>query len=116
MVDHAILRAGRLVRHVVISLPDEHARTAIFTLHLHESLTDGDHHDFTAATGGLSGAEIQKIVSNARRSARRRRGPITRGNVILHLPFLACMEKVLRERFERVKAIQEETRAAVVRL
>ncbi|ASP68625.1 AAA family ATPase [Sinorhizobium meliloti] len=89
MVDAAILRAGRLDRHVVISLPDQHAREAIFRMHLHESLTDGDHHDFAAATAGLSGAEIQKIVRNARRSARRRREPITRGDVILHLPFMA---------------------------
>jgi len=89
MVDAAILRAGRLDRHVVIALPDQHARQAIFRMHLHDSLTDGDHHDFAAATAGLSGAEIQKIVRNARRSARRRRGPITRGDVILHLPFMA---------------------------
>jgi len=53
------------------------------------NLTADDHRDFAAATAGLSGAEIEKIVRNARRSARRRRGPITRGDVILHLPFMA---------------------------
>lgn len=89
MVDAAILRAGRLDRHVVISLPDQRAREAIFRMHLHETLTDDDHHDFAAATAGLSGAEIQKIARNARRSARRRREPITRDDVILHLPFMA---------------------------
>lgn len=89
MVDAAILRAGRLDRHVVVSLPDEHAREAIFRMHLHDSLTAVDHRDFAASTSGLSGAEIEKIVRNARRSARRRRGPITKGDVILHLPFMA---------------------------
>ncbi len=89
MVDAAILRAGRLDRHVMISLPDQHAREAIFRMHLHDSLTVDDHRDFAAATAGVSGAEIEKIVRNARRSARRRRGPITKGDVILHLPFMA---------------------------
>lgn len=89
MVDAAILRAGRLDRHVLISLPDEHAREAIFRMHLHDSLTDVDHRDFAVATSGLSGAEIEKITRNARRSARRRRGQITRSDVILHLPLMA---------------------------
>ncbi|WP_050577404.1 AAA family ATPase [Sinorhizobium arboris] len=94
MVDAAILRAGRLDRHVVISLPDEHAREAIFRMHLHDCLTADDHRDFAAATSGLSGAEIEKITRNARRSARRRRGPITRGDVILHLPFMADIPRI----------------------
>ncbi|CAN7291821.1 AAA family ATPase [Pararhizobium sp. LjRoot235] len=89
MVDAAVLRAGRLDRHVVISPPDQHAREAIFRMHLHDSLGVEDYRDFAAATSGLSGAEIEKITRNARRSARRRRGPITRGDVILHLPFMA---------------------------
>lgn len=88
-VDTAILRAGRLDRHVVISLPDQRAREAIFRMHLLESLGVEDYRDFAAATAGLSGAEIQKIVRDARRLARRRRGPITRADVILHLPFMA---------------------------
>ncbi|NTE55795.1 AAA family ATPase [Agrobacterium tumefaciens] len=89
MVDAAILRAGRLDRHVEISLPDHHAREAIFRMHLHESLGAEDYRHFAAATAGLSGAEIQKIVRDARRLARRRRGPITRTDVILHLPLMA---------------------------
>ncbi|MBY5477110.1 AAA family ATPase [Rhizobium leguminosarum] len=89
MVDAAILRAGRLDRHVEISLPDQHAREAIFRMHLHEGLGAEDHRGFAAATEGLSGAEIQKIVRDARRLARRRREPITSADVMLHLPFMA---------------------------
>lgn len=55
MVDAAILRAGRLDRHVVISLSDQRAREAIFRMHLHESLTHGDHHDFAAARADHEG-------------------------------------------------------------
>jgi SpoVK/Ycf46/Vps4 family AAA+-type ATPase len=89
MVDAAILRAGRLDRHVEISFPDQHAREAIFRMHLHEGLGAEDYRDFAAATEGLSGAEIQKIVRDARRLARRRREPIARADVMLHLPFMA---------------------------
>lgn len=89
MVDAAILRAGRLDRHVMISLPDEHTREAIFKMHLNDSLSSDDHREFAEATKGLSGAEIEKIVRSARRSARRRRGPITKGDVVLHLPLMA---------------------------
>ncbi|PDT51199.1 hypothetical protein ATY30_27185 [Sinorhizobium americanum] len=34
-------------------------------------------------------AEIEKIIRNARRTARRRRGAITRADLILHLPLMA---------------------------
>ncbi|NTE82170.1 AAA family ATPase [Agrobacterium tumefaciens] len=97
IVDAAILRAGRLDRHVEISLPDQHAREAIFKMHLHDGLGVDDYHEFAAATAGLSGADIQRIVRNARRSARRRREPITRTDVLLHLPFMADIPpRVLR--------------------
>ncbi|WP_234716830.1 AAA family ATPase [Ensifer adhaerens] len=89
MVDATILRAGRLDRHVMISLPDEHTREAIFKMHLNDCLSSDNHREFAEATKGLSGAEIEKIVRSARRSARRRRGPITKGDVVLHLPLMA---------------------------
>lgn len=86
MVDAAILRAGRLDRHVEISLPDMGTREAIFRMHLHGCLSEDDHRAFAAATEGLSGAEIEKVVRNARRTARRRRSSTTREDVIKHLP------------------------------
>lgn len=89
MVDAAILRAGRLDRHVEISLPDQSAREAIFRMHLHDSLGAEDYRDFAAATSGLSGAEIERITRSARRSARRQRKAITKADVILHLPLMA---------------------------
>jgi len=62
MVDAAILRAGRLDRHVMISLPDSRAREAIFRMHLLGGLSEDDHRAFAEATEGLSGAEIERIV------------------------------------------------------
>lgn len=88
MVDSAILRAGRLDRHVVISLPDMGTREAIFRMHLHGCLSEEDHRLFAVATDGLSGAEIEKVVRNARRTARRRRSSVTREDLITHLPLM----------------------------
>lgn len=94
MVDAAILRAGRLDRHVMISLPNGRAREAIFRMHLHGGLSEDDHRAFAEATEGLSGAEIEKIVRNARRTARRRREPITRSDLIVHLPFMGTSHRM----------------------
>lgn len=97
MVDTAILRAGRLDRHVEISLPDMGTREAIFRMHLHGCLSEDDHRAFAAATEGLSGAEIEKVVRNARRTARRRRSSTTREDVIKHLPLMLDIPaKILR--------------------
>lgn len=97
MVDPAILRAGRLDRHVEISLPDMGTREAIFRMHLHGCLSEEDHRAFAAATEGLSGAEIEKVVRNARRTARRRHATITSQDLIMHLPpMLDIPEAILR--------------------
>ncbi|WP_457584098.1 AAA family ATPase [Ensifer canadensis] len=109
MVDAAILRTGRLDRHVMISLPDER-REAIFRMHLHGRLSAEDHRAFAEATEGLSGAEIEKIVRNARRTARRRRASVTREDLILHLPLMLDIPA----RILRANAIHEVGPAVVV--
>jgi ATP-dependent Zn protease len=85
-VDTAIIRSGRLDRHVRIPLPDLQARAAIFRLHLHASLTEEDYLTFAELTEGASGADIQRAVRNARRRARTLRRPITSADVRIHLP------------------------------
>lgn len=109
MVDAAILRAGRLDRHVEISLPDELARESIFRMHLQDSLSGDDHREFAKATAGLSGADIEKVARNARRTARRRRGPITKADLILHLPLMVDIPP----RILRANAVHEIGHAVV---
>jgi len=109
MVDPAIIRSGRLDRHVKIPLPDFHARAAIFRLHLHESLAEEDYRTFAELTEGASGADIQRTVRNARRRARRLRRPITFADVRIHLPISV---KIPPEAL-RVNAVHEIGHAVV---
>lgn len=109
MVDAAILRAGRLDRHVEISLPDELARESIFRMHLQDSLSGDDHKEFAKATAGLSGADIEKVARNARRTARRRREPITKADLVLHLPIMVDIPP----RILRANAVHEIGHAVV---
>jgi len=74
-IDPAILRPGRLAAHIEIGLPEEESRHAI----LQAKLTDVPHDlsgDQLATlanhTGGLSGADIEELVIDAKRRAARR--------------------------------------------
>jgi len=74
-IDPAILRPGRLATHVEIGLPGEESRHAIF-----QSKLRGVPHDLTgdqlaqlaSHTAGLSGADIEELVTNAKRNAAQR--------------------------------------------
>jgi SpoVK/Ycf46/Vps4 family AAA+-type ATPase len=74
-VDPAILRPGRLATHVEIGLPGEESRHAIF-----QSKLSGVPHDLTGShlarlasqTVGYTGADIEKMVTDAKRGAARR--------------------------------------------
>ncbi|WP_251344509.1 ATP-binding protein [Haloplanus halophilus] len=74
-IDPAILRPGRLASHIEIGLPEEESRHAI----LQAKLTDVPH-DLTGDqlatlakhTAGCSGADIEELVTDAKRRAARR--------------------------------------------
>lgn len=108
-IDAAITRPGRLDRHVRIPLPDREARAVIFRMHLRGELTHDDHRAFAEATDGMTGAGIQQIVRNARRSARRGRHPVTAADVILQVPPLV----VVPTEVVRVNAVHEIGHAVV---
>ena len=108
-IDDAILRAGRLDRHVRIPLPDLRARTAIFRMHLHGEFDDVGFHTFAELSDGVTGADIQKIARDARRSARRDRRRIKMADVLLQLPIPALIPAETL----RVNAIHEIGHAVV---
>jgi transitional endoplasmic reticulum ATPase len=74
-IDPAVLRPGRLATHVEIGLPEEESRHAIF-----QSKLRGVPHDLTgdqlaqlaSNTAGFSGADIEELVTDAKRRAARR--------------------------------------------
>ncbi|KAM4029178.1 vacuolar protein sorting-associated protein 4B [Anomaloglossus baeobatrachus] len=66
VLDSAIRR--RFEKRIYIPLPEAHARTDMFKLHLGttpHSLTDGDFRDLGKRTNGYSGADISIIVRDA---------------------------------------------------
>lgn len=69
-IDAAILRPGRLGRHLRIEHPDSDARIGILRHHLRGDLLDADLSDVASRLEGWTGAMIEQIVRDARRSAR----------------------------------------------
>jgi ATP-dependent Zn protease len=74
-IDPAILRPGRLASHIEIGLPGEESRQAIFEAKLRDVPHDlsGDELALLARhSAGISGAEIEEVINNAKRHAARR--------------------------------------------
>jgi ATP-dependent Zn protease len=106
-IDPAILRAGRLDRMVEIPLPDLDARTAILRYHLGPDATRCDGKDeangkddipsgrdgdgstlarIAARLPGATGADIERLVRDARRLARRARRPLRPDDLLSLVP------------------------------
>lgn len=71
MIDEALLRPGRLEVHMEISLPDEHGRLQILTIHTAKMRTNGVMErdvrldELASLTKNFSGAEIGGLVKSA---------------------------------------------------
>ncbi len=72
-IDGAILRSGRLDRHIRIELPNAEAREAILRIHLRGELALEDITEFALASVGATGADIARLIRDARRLARRKK-------------------------------------------
>ncbi|MFA1677188.1 AAA family ATPase [Rhizobium mongolense] len=81
-LDPAIRRAGRLDRHFEITLPDARSRLSILGFHSGIELDQFQAEMFGMATEGLSGADIEQLVRDARRVARRNRSALSGDHVI----------------------------------
>ena len=73
LIDSALLRPGRLDRHVHVPVPDEEARRKILAVHTREKpLTDGvDLDDLAARTDGYVGADLEALCREASMNASR---------------------------------------------
>ena len=69
-LDPALVRSGRLDRHVRIGLPDRPALALILREHLGAELMDDDLSGAALAATGASGADCERLVRGARRRAR----------------------------------------------
>ncbi len=86
VIDPALLRAGRLERHFAIPLPDEATRKDIFRFYLRGDLVDETLDGIVSASDGWSGADIERCVRDARRTARRSRRPMAFVDLIAAMP------------------------------
>ena len=73
LIDAALLRPGRLDRHVHVPVPDEDARRAIFEVHTeHKPLADDvDLDELARRTDGYVGADIEAVCREASMTASR---------------------------------------------
>jgi cell division protease FtsH len=69
-LDPALLRSGRLDRHIIVAPPDRAALARIFREHLGNDLKDVDLSGAAMAAAGSTGADCEKFVRGARRRAR----------------------------------------------
>ena len=85
IVDPALVRPGRLDRHIAIELPDDEARMAILKGHL-KSAHDLDMRLLCTKTVGMTGADLERLARDARRIARRERITVEYRHVNACLP------------------------------
>lgn len=96
-LDSAIRRAGRLDRHIEVGFPDSVARQSILKFYSGIMLDGLEAEQFDFATEGLSGADIEKLVRDAKRCARRQSEEVSSRHVISQLqPMSALPDEYLR--------------------
>lgn len=70
-LDPALVRSGRLDRHIEIPLPDVPSLVGIFRTHLGAELAGADLREAALAARGGTGADVERFVREARGRARR---------------------------------------------
>jgi len=97
-LDAALVRAGRLDRHVQIPLPDRKGREGILRWYLQDLLPGADLSEVAARTEGWNGASLEQLVRQARRLARRGRREMTVDDLVSGLPAPVAFSDALRQR------------------
>ncbi|MFF2319620.1 AAA family ATPase [Agrobacterium sp. NPDC058088] len=85
-IDPAVVRAGRLERHVAIPLPDAADRLAILSQHVDFRIPADELERLVVPTQGMSGADLAQAARHARRIARRGKRNLTIEDVLEGLP------------------------------
>jgi len=79
--DPAVLRSGRFNRVIDIGLPDHVELEAMMRVRLKDDLRDADLMDLALMAGGATGADVERIVNDARRLARHAGRDLTLGDL-----------------------------------
>lgn len=89
-IDAALLRPGRLDRHIEIGLPDAAAREAILLYHLQVAI---DVSTIIARTEGFSGADLERVARDARRAARRKQSGVSIEHIAAAMPEMRLVSR-----------------------
>ncbi len=84
-LDPALVRSGRLDRHIHVGLPDRRALQRILREHLGTDLASEDLAGAALAAAGLSGADCERIVRGARRRARQADRPVLLSDLLAEI-------------------------------
>ncbi|MFS8147626.1 AAA family ATPase [Rhizobium sp. BR 249] len=95
-IDPAVLRAGRIDRHIALELPDGDTRLAIIKQISGIAISDDEAPRIKQMTIGSSGADLAKMCREARRLARRDKRPVDENDLIIGLPKLMRVEGEFR--------------------
>ncbi|WP_327206166.1 AAA family ATPase [Rhizobium beringeri] len=76
-VDPALIRSGRLEKHVYFPLPNAEARAEILAFHLPSLAEHPSLKEIGARLPGMSGADLERLSRDARRIARREHRDVT---------------------------------------
>lgn len=87
-IDVALRRSGRFENHIQIGLPDGKARISIIEQKVGALADDELKERVRHATAGFSGADLDKVCRDARRSARTARRAVTAADLLENLPKL----------------------------
>ena len=84
-LDPALVRSGRLDRHIRVGLPDRGALECILREHLGDDLKDACLKGAALAAAGMSGADCERLVRGAQRRARTASRPLELADVMVEV-------------------------------
>lgn len=90
-IDPALIRSGRLEKHVHFPMPDSVARAEILAFHLPSLAEDSALHEIAARLPGKSGADLERLAREARRIARREHRSVTVDDIRSKIPPLPAL-------------------------
>ncbi|PDT19428.1 AAA family ATPase [Rhizobium hidalgonense] len=74
LIDNAVLRSGRLEKHVYLELPEDEERAEILAYHFNQTLPAKDLRAITDKLRLVTPADLEKLARAAKRAARIRKG------------------------------------------
>jgi cell division protease FtsH len=84
-IDPAIMRSGRIEKHLSIPLPDHAALAMIFKHYGQENWSEAAYEEMALNAIGATGADVEKWCRGARRRARSARRPMTEADVMAEI-------------------------------